>query len=222
MSANDDTSINYAKHCLWSVRLDLKRVQSYLFAVPRLNVMIGANALLGETLRGHWRRNRFATIDQRVKSLGELAQAYRSLWPDGLAEYATDANIREDPLKDDEWQDDVAAVAKHSGVLTRDGGHFEALFPTQVDAESFANAAVELLVAQLPGLQATTDVACIKTFNSVWQKQEGVAQPTTANRLDSPAPATETVFDFAQAEVCQYSGLSQHRVKSRMAKQPRR
>ena len=39
---------------LWLVEVELKRVQTYLFQVPRLRVMIGANALLGETLRGRW------------------------------------------------------------------------------------------------------------------------------------------------------------------------
>ncbi len=34
------------------VSIELKRIQTYLFAVPRLSAMVGANARLGETLRG--------------------------------------------------------------------------------------------------------------------------------------------------------------------------
>jgi hypothetical protein len=32
------------------VRIELSRVQTWLFAVPRLRAIVGANALLGETL----------------------------------------------------------------------------------------------------------------------------------------------------------------------------
>ena len=43
----------------WLVEIEVKRIQTYLFAVPRLPVMIGANALMGETLRGLWLGNGF-------------------------------------------------------------------------------------------------------------------------------------------------------------------
>lgn len=33
------------------VHIEVSRVQTWLFAVPRLRAMVGANALLGETLR---------------------------------------------------------------------------------------------------------------------------------------------------------------------------
>ena len=33
------------------VHIEFSRVQTWLFAVPRLRAMVGANALLGETLR---------------------------------------------------------------------------------------------------------------------------------------------------------------------------
>ncbi len=33
------------------VQIDFERVQSWLFAVPRLRAMVGANTLLGEVLR---------------------------------------------------------------------------------------------------------------------------------------------------------------------------
>ncbi len=51
------------------VHIELQRVQTWLFAVPRLRAMVGANALLGDVLRvtlpqlarkrnvtGNWRR----------------------------------------------------------------------------------------------------------------------------------------------------------------------
>jgi hypothetical protein len=33
------------------VHIEFQRVQTWLFEVPRLRAMVGANALLGETLR---------------------------------------------------------------------------------------------------------------------------------------------------------------------------
>ena len=36
----------------WLVKLEFQRVQTYLFAVPDLKSMVGANTLLGEVLRG--------------------------------------------------------------------------------------------------------------------------------------------------------------------------
>jgi hypothetical protein len=57
---------------------------------------------------------------------------------------ATDAN---DPLKD---HDDPAADAR-DGILSRDGGHFEAQFSSGADA--FADEAGQLLRSKLPGLR---------------------------------------------------------------------
>jgi hypothetical protein len=114
------------------VHIELQRVQTWLFAVPRLRAMVGANALLGETLR----------VD-----LQKLARETGHGWtlaPSGEAYPAADPN---DPLKD---HDDPVADAK-DGILSRDGGHFEALFA--IGAEVFAEEASCLLRSNLPGLR---------------------------------------------------------------------
>ncbi len=115
-----------------SVHIELQRVQTWLFAVPRLRAMIGANALLGETLR---------------VELPKLARETGRGWtlaPSSETYPVADAN---DPLKD---QDAPAADAK-DGILARDGGHFEAQFAS--GAEAFADAAGCLLRSRLPGLR---------------------------------------------------------------------
>jgi CRISPR RNA silencing complex Cmr2 subunit-like protein len=114
------------------VHIELQRVQTWLFAVPRLRAMVGANALLGETLR---------------VLLPELARETGCGWtlaPEQRDVPTADVN---DPLKD---HDDPAAEAKN-GILARDGGHFEALFAS--GAEAFADAAGCLLRSRLPGLR---------------------------------------------------------------------
>jgi hypothetical protein len=114
------------------VHIELLRVQTWLFSVPRLRAMVGANALLGETLR---------------VELPELARATGRGWtlaPSAGTYPAADPN---DPLTD---QDNPAADAK-VGILSRDGGHFEAQFAS--GAQAFADAARQLLRAKLPGLR---------------------------------------------------------------------
>jgi hypothetical protein len=114
------------------VHIELLRVQKWLFAVPRLRAMVGANALLGETLR---------------VELPKLARETGRGWtlaPSSETYPGADAN---DPLTD---HDDPAADAQ-DGILARDGGHFEAQFASGADA--FAEAAGQLLRSGLSGLR---------------------------------------------------------------------
>lgn len=114
------------------VHIELQRVQTWLFAVPRLRAMIGANALLGETLR---------------VALPKLAREAGGSWvlaPSAETYPGADAS---DPLRD---HDEPAADAT-DGILARDGGHFEAQFAS--GAEAFADAAGQLLRANVPGLR---------------------------------------------------------------------
>jgi hypothetical protein len=113
------------------VHIELQRVQTWLFAVPRLRAMIGANALLGETLR---------------VALPKLARE-RARWALAASAESYPSADPNDPLR---VHDDPAADAK-DGILTRDGGHFEAQFTS--GAETFADAAGQLLRTSLPSLR---------------------------------------------------------------------
>ncbi len=113
------------------VHIELQRVQTWLFAVPRLRAMVGANTLLGETLR-----SKLPDLARRGGkwALASLTGAYPKSDPN-------------DPLRE---EDDPNADAA-SGILARDGGHFEAQFA--YGAKEFADAAIELLHHELPGLR---------------------------------------------------------------------
>lgn len=113
------------------VHIELSRVQTWLFAVPRLRAMVGANALLGEILR---------------VALPNLAREIERGWTLSASNESYVAADPDDPLKD---HDDPAADAKY-GIVSRDGGHFEALFAS--GAEAFADAAGQLLRSNLPGV----------------------------------------------------------------------
>jgi hypothetical protein len=119
------------------VHIELQRVQTWLFQVPRLRAMVGGNSLLGETLR---------------VALPKLARETGRGWklaPSSGAYPRADAS---DPLTD---HDDPADDAK-DGILARDGGHFEAHFAN--GAVEFANAADHLLRTSLPGLRFRVSV----------------------------------------------------------------
>lgn len=119
------------------VHIEFSRVQTWLFAVPRLRAMVGANALLGETLR---------------VELPRLARDIGRGWVLAPCEDCYPAPDENDPLKD---HDDPAADAR-SGIFSRDGGHFEAQFAR--GAETFADAAEHLLRVKLPGLRLRVSI----------------------------------------------------------------
>jgi hypothetical protein len=114
------------------VHIELSRVQTWLFSAPRLRAMVGANAILGETLR---------------VALPKLARDAERGWTLAPSNEAYPCADQSDPLKD---HDDPASDAK-SGVLSRDGGHFEAQFLS--GAEAFSDSAGQLLRSRLPGLR---------------------------------------------------------------------
>lgn len=115
------------------VHIEFQRVQTWLFAVPRLRAMVGANTLLGETLRVELPKLARQNRDWKLKRI-----ASHTNYP------AADSN---DPLRDH----DNPAVDAQDGILSRDGGHFEAQF--EEGAQKFAEEARRLIQERLPGLR---------------------------------------------------------------------
>jgi hypothetical protein len=126
------------------VHIELQRVQTWLFAVPRLRAMVGANALLGETLR--------VALPKLARETGRWTLA-----PSTEAYPGANPN---DPLR---AHDDPAADAK-DGILARDGGHFEAQFAS--GAQAFADAARQLLRTRLPGLRFRISIDSVERQKS--------------------------------------------------------
>lgn len=122
------------------VHIQLERVQTWLFAVPRLRAMVGANARLGETLR-----NSLRELAIRGHAAGQW-----TMCPIGGSFPPADPD---DPLC---GLDDPARDAE-DGILSRDGGHFEAQF--EHGTEQFVEAAVQLLRRELPGLRYRVSIS---------------------------------------------------------------
>ncbi|GBD27732.1 hypothetical protein HRbin30_03087 [bacterium HR30] len=114
------------------VHIELQRVQTWLFAVPRLRAMVGANTMLGETLR---------------MRLPKLARSGGNKWQLKPLTGSYPAADTADPLQ----QHDDPSTDARDGILSRDGGHFEAQF--EYGADEFARAAAKLLRRELPGLR---------------------------------------------------------------------
>lgn len=133
---------------LWQVSIDLGRVQTFLFAVPRLRDMLGANALLGGVMRVELPR-----IARDCGAKGPPGvDRLRSSHPDFFARPSSD-----DPLgKCGEVSDrDEPVEMLKQGILRREGGHFAAIFPTDDAAKAFEREAERYIVDSLPGLAFT-------------------------------------------------------------------
>lgn len=125
------------------VSIEFKRVQTFLFAVPRLADIVGANALLGETLR---------------YDLPKLAIKHGACRPDSIPDVLSTA-FPDDPIginSSNGAADEITDNPKtqwEKGILARDGGHFRAHFKDEGNADNFAREALTWLRQHLPGLR---------------------------------------------------------------------
>lgn len=118
--------------------LELKRVQTFIFEVPRLKAMLGANALIGQTMR------------HELPAL--LANQGSQLpWPAEIRLQGTADDPLDRPETDASDRDDPAALYQR-GILARDGGHFIVLFDDESAAERFLEQAEAVLAERLPGV----------------------------------------------------------------------
>jgi hypothetical protein len=166
---------------LISVKVELHRIQNFLFAVPRLRDMVGANVLLGDTLR---------------RVLVDLAQTLRQ---QPLVELLTEpqrAALAEFPVAlegDPVGDDDPQQLAKR-GILARDGGHFMALFTSTAEAECFVQAADSALGVALPGVSWSIRQEAYPT------ERQAVLPPK------SPPAGGLQIADLPYFQVCEESG----------------
>jgi len=124
------------------VELEFKRIQTYLFASPRLRAMLGANASLGKTIR--------IELLHRAKKCGAAPEA-------SVIDQLPERDDRDplkpaDSLKHRELLDNPRDIYRNYGVLVRDGGHFIATFEQNESAQQFVAQAIALITEKLPGI----------------------------------------------------------------------
>jgi len=105
------------------LRLDVRKVQDYIFQVPKLKFMLGANSKIGELFG---------------KKLPDLMAGYPSVFDQALLAKISDERIRD--------------FFAHN-VLSSSGGHFEALFSTMDELNLFVTQCKKIIDQDLPGLE---------------------------------------------------------------------
>lgn len=158
--------------------ISLKRVQTFIFEVPRLKAMLGANGLLGETIR-----HRLTQIAIECGSCCDSPAALPSRDEHDPLVVTDDVNDNDDPK-----------MLYRLGILARDGGHFKALFSRAKNALKFANQAREAISSALPGMMFDIDTHALDD-SSQESNQGRAAKAREHHLLDAP------VF-----QVCQETG----------------
>lgn len=159
------------------LRIELKRVQSFIFDVPRLKAMLGANALIGETMR-----LKLTELAMNSAGIAKLA------WPSSLK-----LDKKGDPLHDDNPEELFS-----KGILARDGGHFITVFETKHCADEFLKAAAGILSNELPGVRYDAEIMPLGHEHGV----KAGNKPDEIHLLDLPVlqVCKETGRDVASSE----------------------
>jgi len=165
---------------MYLVKIEFQRVQTFLFAVPRLRDMVGANVLLGEAIR--------------VK-MPELAIDCGSRRLDA-SKHAPEADADDLLCCDRAVNDDIdnPQLLYEKGILARDGGHFRAVFDDEKTANNFKAKAETYLAEYLPGLRFSIQLSRIEGDEET---------PLTQRETEE-----ENLFDLPQFQVCEESGNS--------------
>lgn len=183
----------------YTVHIEFGRIQTYLAGVPHLRTMVGANALLGEVVRGYWNEGAggFEPVAGPAESLPALAlEVGTAPPPEDLVLAPLGAKKHKLPETLPARQDDPWSVAR-TGVLTRDGGHFEALFESAEKAREFVRRAGILLARKVPGARWSSTIA-------PFRRERVPHAPTARRRIERTS--SEAVLDLPYAHACELSG----------------
>ncbi len=137
------------------VHLEIKRIQSYLFSVPKLKAMVGANVILGETVTG-----RREDVDPSPESktlpdnLVQCALRAGAEMPPEVASMVEDLK-KEGGWKDDDFDEDCPLAFFAHGIISHHGGHLGAFFPDVEHAKHFITSGTRLVARKLPGATVT-------------------------------------------------------------------
>jgi len=181
----------------WIVRIEIQRIQTFLFAVPRLRAMLGANALLGDMLR--------SVLPALVLS-NTCASPYaprRGDPPDGDPPEGDPLTKATPPGPSGLTSLDDPTACYQYGILARDGGHLTVAFADRgqgtAEARAFIDAAYATLARTLPDLPVSIRLIAWADKDKPDAGQEQV--PSTAQLAELPQfqGCTESGFGVAAA-----------------------
>lgn len=208
----------------FKVSIEFQRIQTFLFAARRLRDMVGANVLLGETIRAKLveriQDDQFATSRVNIEAICNEAQkpGEGPLVQNGETPLAHDPLMTASSIDEHHHPLDYDAPLPiyRLGVLSRDGGHFWALFTDPIAAEAFAREADKLIGTMLPGLRFSSTVEDLDdVFARNRQKNNQKRENQSLGKLDNdeqpekdPRFAEETDIVHAPLfETCSESDL---------------
>jgi len=188
------------------VHLEIKRIQSYLFSVPKLKAMVGANVILGETTMGTKDDLEKDNHPEKLENMVQLAVANGGLSPV--------SSISEETKKlfsDSDLEDDSPIEFAEKGIVSRHGGHFSAFFTSKEKAEEFESAARMMIAEKLPGAMVKCDIfdekqmkeKLVERKRSDEEKQGESKGPKYKN--DNPA-FVQALAEIPQFALCEGSG----------------
>ena len=192
------------------VHLEIKRIQTYLFSVPKLKAIIGANVILGETTMGTKEdlekpgadnfvqlaiKNKFAGADQRAcPSFNEIDQ--------NIKDYFTSYKAS--------LEDDSPLEFAEKGIVSRHGGHFSAFFKDVASAENFIKDVNKMVFDKLPGAKLKVEKIKLKpTPEEIITGWESMADKLKEGESStkSPDPSEPTALpELPVFAMCEGSG----------------
>ncbi|MBM4346299.1 MAG: hypothetical protein FJ100_23230 [Deltaproteobacteria bacterium] len=170
----------------WVVCLEIKRIQTWLFAVPKLQAMVGANAILAKLL------------SQTLVAKAEENGAKLPAGVDRTGGTSTPKAIPGDPLAD--WDRPLALA--DDPVLVRHAGRFHVVFLDFAQAEQFVRAAAVAIA------EACGDVLVAAHIEPLTQQAKGWLQ---GDRIEVAAVGEATAglvaLESPLLQPCQASGV---------------
>lgn len=170
---------------MFQLKIELKRVQTFIFEVPRLKAMLGANALIGQTMRHE--------LPGLIKGKGKKLE-----WPAHIVHQGPQDPLNATPDPAD--HDDPAALFA-DGILARDGGHFIAVFEKEEEANQFLLTAETKLAERLPGVLYDANV---EPFPPP-EKQERQEEKRKRQKI---TPRETALLNLPVLQVCQETGAA--------------
>lgn len=161
--------------------IEFKRIQTFLFSIPKLKEMLGANALLGEALRD--------TLPEMVKKHQDgLTMPTDNVQETPAYQDSKYNNLRiKDPLGTGDYTDNPIEDWK-KGIIAKDGGHFIAVFPTLDKAKDFKEEARNRLRTDLPGLRFDITI-------STFPEGKAIEDGTTTDDIREVFPEHLSIFE---------------------------
>jgi len=189
------------------VHLEIKRIQTYLFSVPKLKAMVGANVILGETTMGTKDDLEFKGKPEDAQNLVQLAVANG-----GLSPISSISKETKDLFSNSDLEDDAPLEFAEKGIVSRHGGHFSAFFTTKEKADEFESAARMMITEKLPGAMVKCDIFDDKQMEEKLKERKKSDEDNKQDgnkglkyKNDNPA-FVQTLAEIPQFVLCEGSG----------------